>query len=56
MTLRGGVISKRTSENSVKEKFGEIVKDELLRIHLPRTPVNNGAKKGRAFRPGLEAG
>jgi hypothetical protein len=30
----------RTSENSVNAKFAEIVKGEVRRISLPRTPVN----------------
>src|SRR5918995_3404670 len=38
----------RTSQNCVTAKFAELVKGELLRIPLPRTPLNKGKRKSRA--------
>jgi ribosomal protein L13E len=38
-----------TSENSLKAKFAECYKGEVRRIPIPRTPVNKGKKKSRAF-------
>ena len=37
----------RTSENPLMAKFREFALGEIRGIHLPRTPVNKGMKKGR---------
>jgi hypothetical protein len=42
------LLSLRTSKNSVTAKFAEIVKDEIRRIPLPRTPVNKRCRLRRA--------
>jgi hypothetical protein len=47
--MPGGYFLGRTSQNSVKAKcnFREIVKVEVRRISLLRTPVNKGYTNGR---------
>src|SRR5215204_2929268 len=40
----------RTSENSVTAKFAEIVIGEVRRIHIPRTCVNKGKRRGHRRR------